>query len=51
MWLRRVDDETGVDPVTLVEASDIGQHTRGFPEAARLLGCVTCVSTDRILGC
>ncbi|SIA24511.1 RES domain-containing protein [Mycobacteroides abscessus] len=36
MWLRRTDDETGADPIGFVEASDIGQHTRGFPEAAQL---------------
>ncbi|WP_199347953.1 RES domain-containing protein [Mycobacteroides chelonae] len=36
MWMRRTDDGTGPEPVRIVEASDIGQHTRGFPEAARL---------------
>lgn len=38
MWLRRADDGTGVDPVTLVETSDIGRHTKPFVEAAKLRG-------------
>lgn len=36
MWLRRTDDETGPDPVTVVEASDIGRHTAPFVNAAQL---------------
>lgn len=36
MWLRRADDETGVDPVAVVETSDIGRHTRPLVEAAKL---------------
>lgn len=38
MWLRRVDDETGTDPVTQLEPSSIGKHTKPFVEAARLRG-------------
>lgn len=38
MWLRRKDDGTGDDPLTLVETSDIGRHTRPLVEAAKLRG-------------
>jgi hypothetical protein len=38
MWLRRTDDGTGADPLTLVEASDIGRHARPLVEAATLRG-------------
>lgn len=38
MWLRRADDGTGVDPITLVETSDIGRHTKPFVEAAKVRG-------------
>lgn len=38
MWLRRTDDGTGSDNVTIVEASDIGRHTATFVEAAQLRG-------------
>ncbi len=38
MWLRRADDGTGVDPVELIDTSDIGRHTKPFVEAAALRG-------------
>lgn len=36
MWLRRADDGTGPDPVSVIEASDIGRHSAPFVNAARL---------------
>ena len=38
MWLRRTDDGTGPDPVTEIEPSSIGKHTKPFVDAARLRG-------------
>lgn len=38
MWLRRTDDETGTDPVTQLEPSSIGKHTKPLVDAARLRG-------------
>jgi len=38
MWLRRMDDETGSDPLTWVETFDIGRHTKPFVDAAQLRG-------------
>jgi hypothetical protein len=38
MWLRRRDDGTGTDPLTQMETSDIGRHTRPLVDAAKLRG-------------
>jgi hypothetical protein len=38
MWLRRKDDGTGADPLTEVETSSIGRHTKPFVDAAKLRG-------------
>lgn len=38
MWLRRTDDGTGTDPVTITETFDIGKHTADFVAAAGLRG-------------
>src|SRR5690625_898547 len=38
MWLRRKDDGTGEDPLTLLETSDIGRHTKPLVGAAKLRG-------------
>jgi hypothetical protein len=38
MWLRRTDDQTGPDPLTPIETSSIGRHTKAFVDAARLRG-------------
>ncbi|MCC9185327.1 RES domain-containing protein [Mycolicibacterium mageritense] len=38
MWLRRVDDQTGVDRIAQLDAVSIGRHTEPFIEAARLRG-------------
>lgn len=44
MWLRRTDDQLGLDPVTIAEASDIGQHTRA--DFRKQSGCAICEFTD-----
>ncbi|WP_080989522.1 hypothetical protein [Mycolicibacterium conceptionense] len=36
MWLRRADDQTGVDPIVVTGADGVGRHTRPLVEAARL---------------
>lgn len=36
MWLRRADDQTGVDPIAVTATDGIGRHTRPFVEAATL---------------
>jgi hypothetical protein len=36
MWLRRRDDDTGLDPLIQLETSTIGRHTRPLVDAARL---------------
>lgn len=38
MWLRRTDDATGPDPVTLVSTSGVGRHTKDLVDAAALRG-------------
>lgn len=38
MWLRRADDETGPDPVSVLATSGLGRHTGPLVEAAGLRG-------------
>lgn len=38
MWMRRIDDGTGPDPIKTIETTEVGKHTAALVEAARLRG-------------
>jgi hypothetical protein len=38
MWMRRTDDDTGPDPIKIIDTVEVGKHTAALVEAASLRG-------------